>query len=92
MDKVAEEQAILDKAALDLIEQVQQPIVQIIPVAIEYQIPKPDVLILHDEVENDEDEEEEEDDFDEDEPFVNYLARTKSKTNLDEIEVHSIIN
>jgi hypothetical protein len=29
-----------------LIEQVQQPIVQIIPVAIEYQIPIPDVLIL----------------------------------------------
>jgi hypothetical protein len=38
------------------------------PVAIEYQIPTPDVLILHDEVEDDEDEyeEEEEDDFDED--------------------------
>jgi hypothetical protein len=88
LDKVAEEQAILDKAALDLIEQVQQPIVQIIPVAIEYQIPIPDVLILNDEVGDDEEEEEEEeeDDFDEDEPFVNYIARTKSKTNLDEIE------
>jgi hypothetical protein len=38
-----------------------------LPVAIEYQIPTPDVLILHDEVEDeDEYEEEEEDDFDED--------------------------
>ena len=35
MDKITE--AILDKAALDLIKQVQQRIVQIIPVAIEYQ-------------------------------------------------------
>jgi len=37
------------------------------PVAIEYQIPTPDVLNLHEEVEDeDEYEEEEEDDFDED--------------------------
>jgi len=89
LDKVA----ILDKAALDLIKKVQQPIEQIIPVVIEYQIPIPDVLILNDEVEDDEEEDEEEDeddeeedDFDEDEPFVNYIARTKSKTNLDELE------
>ncbi len=57
---------------MDLIKKVQQPIEQIIPVAIEYQIPIPHVLILNDEVEEEDEDDEEEDDFDEDEPFVNY--------------------